>query len=98
MLLGEANFNPGPTTVTNNSIPLNTLPFHNCGEPTIPSECNSYGCYKGHCNSKWKFFKKKGSHILLLNINNLLTLIDEIRFIAKYSNACVIEIIKSKLD
>ena len=83
LLSGVTNVNPGPTTATNSSIPLNTLPFHNSGEPTIPSECNSFGCYKVHDKSKWKIFKKKGMHILHLNINSLLPKIDEIRFIAK---------------
>ena len=54
------NVNPGPNTVTNNSIPLNILPFHNCGEPTMPSKCNSSGCYIVHDNFKLKIFKKKG--------------------------------------
>ena len=57
---GDINVSPGPTTITNNGIHLNTLPFHNCGEPTIPSECNSFGCYKAHDNSKWKNFFEKG--------------------------------------
>ena len=95
---GDINVNPGPTTVTNNSIPLNTLPFHNCGEPTMPSECYSLGCYKAHDNSKWKIFLKKGLHVLHLNINTLLRKIDEIRFIAKQSNASIIGISESKLD
>ena len=31
LLLGDIKVNPGPTSVTNNIIPLDTLPFHNCG-------------------------------------------------------------------
>ena len=72
--------------------------MHNHGEPTMPSECNSLGCYKAHGNSKWKIFTKKGLHILHLNINSLLLKIDEIRFIAKQSNASIIGISGSKLD
>ena len=56
MLSGDINVNPGPTTVTNISIPLNTLPFHNYDEPTMSSESNSFGCYKAHDSSKWKIF------------------------------------------
>ena len=40
------------TTVNNNSIPLNTFPFDNCGEPTMPSESNGSDYYKAHDNSK----------------------------------------------
>ena len=95
---GDINFKQGPTTVTNNSIPLNTLPFHNCGEPTMPSECNNLGCYKHMTIPNERFFLKQGLHILDLNINSLLPKIDEIRFIAKQSNASIIEISESKLD
>ena len=64
----------------------------------MPSKCNSLGCYKAHGNSKWKIFKKKSLHILHLNINSLLPKIDEIRFIAKQSNASIIGFSESKLD
>ena len=64
----------------------------------MPSKYNSLGCYKAHDNSKWKIFKKKSLHILHLNINSLLPKIDEIRFIAKQSNASIIGISESKLD
>ena len=64
----------------------------------MPSKCNSLGCYKAHGNSKWKIFKKKSLHILHLNINSLLPKIDEIRFIAKQSNASIIGVSESKLD
>ena len=83
LLSGDININPGPTTVTNNSIPLSTLPFRTCGEPTMPSKVKSLGCCKAHNNSKWKIFLRKGLHILHLNINSVLAKIDEIRFIAK---------------
>ena len=73
----------GPTIVTNTSIPLNILPFHNCNVPTMSSECNSSCCCKAHDNSKWNIFKKKSLDILHLNINSLLPKIYEIRFIAK---------------
>ena len=40
----------------------------------------------------------RGLHFLHLNINSLLPKIDELRLIAKYSNAAVIGITESKLD
>ena len=46
----------------------------------------------------WNVFKKRGLHLLHLNINSLLPKIDELRYIAKNSNATVIGISESKLD
>ena len=43
-------------------------------------------------------FSKKGMHILYLNVNSLLPIIDEICFIAKKLSVLVIRISKSKLD
>ena len=94
LLLGYININPGPNTVNNNSISLNTLPFHNCDEPTMTSESNSCNCYIAHDIFK----QKKGLHIFHLNINSLLPKTDEFRFIAKQSNASIIGINESKLD
>ena len=46
----------------------------------------------------WNPFKKRGLHFLHLNINSLLPKIDELRLIAKNSNAEIIGITESKLD
>ena len=46
----------------------------------------------------WNDFKKRGLHLLHLNINSLLPKIDELRYIAKNSNATVIGVSESKLD
>ena len=43
-------------------------------------------------------FRKKSLHILQLNVNSLLPEIDDISYIAKQSNASIIEISESKLD
>ena len=51
-LLGDTNVNPGPTTVNNNKISLNTLPFYKCTEPTMLPECDSSDYNKEH-ESKW---------------------------------------------
>ena len=45
-----------------------------------------------------EIFKKKGLYFSHLNISSLLSKINEIRFIAKHSNASLIEISQSKLD
>ena len=46
----------------------------------------------------WKVFNKRGLHLIYLNINSLLSKIDELRAIAKKSSATVIGITESKLD
>ena len=47
---------------------------------------------------EWDIFKIKGLHLLNVNVNSLLPKIDELRYIAKLSNAVVIGITESKLD
>ena len=46
----------------------------------------------------WKVFNKRGLHLIHLNINSLLSKIDELRAIAKKSRAAVIGITESRLD
>ena len=49
-------------------------------------------------DNQWHLFKEKGLHFLHLNVNSLLPKIEEIRHIAKSSNAGVFGITESKLD
>ena len=49
-------------------------------------------------HDKWNIFKHRGLHLLHLNINSLLPKIDELRHIARLTNAAVIGISESKLD
>ena len=46
----------------------------------------------------WSPFKKSGLHFLHINMNSILSKIEEIRHIAKLSNASVIGVSESKLD
>ena len=64
-------------------IYLNPGPFHNL-QPLD--------------HDKWNVFKHRGPHLLHLNINSLLPKIDELRHIARLTNAAVIGISESKLD
>ena len=64
-------------------ISLNPGPFHNL-QPLDQNE--------------WNIFKHRGLHFLHLNINSLLPKIDELRHIARLTNAVVIEISELKLD
>ena len=50
------------------------------------------------CSNEWNVFKNRGFHFIHLNINSLLSKIEELRFIAKSTNAAVIGISESKLD
>ena len=46
----------------------------------------------------WNMFQKRGMHFIHLNINNLQPKIDEIRYVAKLTNATVIGLSETKLD
>ena len=48
--------------------------------------------------NEWDVFKLKGIHLIHLNINSLLSKIEEICYIAECSNATIIGITESKLD
>ena len=50
------------------------------------------------CSNEWNDFKNRGLHFIHLNINSLLPKIEELRYIAKSTNAAVIGICESKLD
>ena len=50
------------------------------------------------CSNERNVFKNRGLHFIHLNMNSLLSKIEELRFIAKSTNAAVIGIYESKLD
>ena len=50
------------------------------------------------CSSEWNDFMSRGLHFFHFNINSLLSKIEELRYIAKPTNASVIGISESKLD
>ena len=54
--------------------------------------------YKTEPVADWKAFNKRGLHLIHLNINSLLSKIDELREIARKTRATVIGITESKLD
>ena len=56
------------------------------------------GAYKTDPVPAWKAFSKRGLHLIHLNINSLLSKIDELQEIAKKTRATVIGITESKLD
>ena len=54
--------------------------------------------YKTDPVADWKAFNNRGLHLIHLNINSLLSKIDELREIARKTRATVIGITESKLD
>ena len=58
----------------------------------------SYAVPNVLANDKFEVFNWKELHFIHLNINSLLPKIDELRYIAKNSNAAVIGISETKLD
>ena len=78
------------------------FPFaHDClaDDKTISSETQSNSDIGTSSSAdKWKIFNKRGLHLIHLNINSILSKIDELRVIAKKSRASVIGITESKLD
>ena len=50
------------------------------------------------CSNEWNVLKKRGLHFIHLNINSLLSKIEEIRYNAKSTNAVAVGICESKLD
>ena len=47
---------------------------------------------------EWNIFKSRGLHFIRININSLLPKIEELRTIAKSTNAVIIGISESKLN
>ena len=64
-------------------ISLNTGPTHQ---------------HKLQCLNEWNIFKSRGLHFIHLNIYSLIPKIEELRIIAKSTNAATIGISESKLD
>ena len=55
--------------------------------------------HKVQCLNEWNIFKSRGFlHFIHLNINSVLPKIQELRIIAKSTNAAIIGISESKLD
>ena len=78
------------------------FPFANdclANDKTIPSETQSNSDVDTSSSTgNWKVFNKRGLHLIYLNINSILSKIDELHVIAKKSRASVIGITDSKLD
>ena len=78
------------------------FPFENdclADDKIIPSETQSNSDLDTSSSTdNCKVFNKRGLHLIHLNINSILSKIDELRVIAKKSRASVIGITESKLD
>ena len=58
LLSSDMNISPDPATVNLNKILLNTFPFCNCNELTMPSVYNSCDYNKEHDDCKYHALKK----------------------------------------
>ena len=94
---GDINLNPGPTDPKRNYILWELLPSHNC---SFYTERMDYQLepLSVVSNDPWKIFQKRGINFIHLNINSILSRIDEIPDIAKVANATVIGLSETKLD
>ena len=56
--------------------------------------------YRGtlQCSNEWSAFRNRGLHFIDLNIDTLLSKLEELYFIAKSTIAALIGICESKLD
>ena len=95
--MGDINLNPEPTTPKRNDILWEPLPFHNCSFSTeqMDYQLDSLSVVS---NDTWNITEERGMHFIHLIINSLLPKTDEMRFIAKLSNATVIGLSETKLD
>ena len=50
------------------------------------------------CSSEWNVFRSRGLHFIHLNINTLLSKLEELSYIVKFTNDAIIGICESKLD
>ena len=72
---------------------------HFADDITVPSETQSNSDLDTSSSTdNWKVFNERGLHLIHLNINSILSKIDELRVIAKKSRASVIGITESRLD
>ena len=66
-------------------------------EKQIDPDSDKSSCTDSYTDN-WKVFNKRGLHFIHLNINSVLSKIDELRIIANKPKASVIGITESKLD
>ena len=90
LMLGNINLNSRPTTSKRNNMLLELLEFHNFSFPTESMDYQQRDSLPEVSNDAWKIFQKRGMHFIHLNVNSLLSKTDEIRYIAKLTNATII--------
>ena len=88
--------NLGPTAPKRNDILWELLLFHNCSFSTerMDYQVDPLSVVSMEYISK----KRHALHLSFMNINSILPKIDEIRYIAKLTNATVIGLSETKLD
>ena len=89
--------NPGPTGPKRNYMLWEFLPFHNSSFSTEQMDYQLDPLSVVSIDA-WNIFQKRGMHFIHLTINSILLKIEEIRYIAKLTNATVIGLSETKLD
>ena len=97
LLSNDINLNPGPTAPKRNYILWELLPFHNCSFSTerMDYQLDPLSIIS---NDAWNIFQKGGMQLIHLNINSILSKIDEICYMAKLTNATAIGLSETKLE
>ena len=78
--------NSGPTTPKRNDMLCKLLPFHNCSFSTERMDYQ-VDYLPEITNDAWNIFRKRGMHFIDFTVNSLLYKADEVRCIAKLTNA-----------
>ena len=90
------DINPGPVHGNQNENLLHVLPFHDFSRDDFYYNPNSLS--ENESRNEWNVFKKRGMHLIYININSILRKIDEVRYMANITNASIIGISENKLD
>ena len=104
LLSGDICLNPGPINGSQQYNNDQWAVFKKIGIHFAHININSLLVFRfingsqQHNNDQWAVFKKIGIHFAHININSLLPKKDELRYIAKLSDAVVISISELKLD
>ena len=86
-----------PTTTKRNDMLWELLPFRDSIFSTEQIDYQLY-CLPDISNDASNMFRKGGMYIIHVNMNSLLSKIDEIRYVTKLISATVIGLSKTKLD
>ena len=77
---------------------LHVRPCHDCNFSGDGFYYKPNSLSENESRNEWNIFRKRGMHFIHININSLLSKIDEGRYVANIKNASIIGISETKLD